>query len=771
MGDVDAQDLGALPVEVEIDLRRRRAVRRVDAGQLGNALGRRDETARGRGHVGRRGAGAADELELEAGGCAEADDGWQVERDDGRGRNPAEILVELVKGREHRHAGSLAFVERLHRRHEEGAVGQVEAVEHAVAADGEEVLQPGLAADDALDLLDDGQGPARRCGIRQLDLAHEGALVFVGQKAGGYDACQPAGPGDEGQGEQPRDQCAARQRRGQADIAVAARIDSAVQARDDAPALAAMAQDEGAERRGQGQGVEGRDHHRGRHGHGELLVELAGDARNEGRRDEDRQQHQRDGDDRARHLAHGLFGGLCRCQVRFRLEDMLDRFDHDDRVVDHDADGEHQGQQRDCIGREAHGQHDGEGADQGNRHGDDRDDRGAEVAEKDEDDDADQDEGLEEGMDHRLDRRFDEHRGVVHDVVGDILGQQRIEFLQRLADALGRGERVGAGQQVDLDAGGRLAVVATDRVARLGPQLDPRHVLQPDDRALGVGADDDVLVFLYRRQAALGRDVEFEFDRAHQWGGADPADGGLDVLRLDRLHDVVGRHLQACQAVEREPGAHRVVERAEQHGIAHPRHAPQVVEHLDGGVVREELAVPAAFGRMDRHQLQQGRGLLLHRDAVALHFLRQAGGSLVDAVVHIDRIEIGIRSDGEAHRQRVAAVATRHRLHIDHALDAVDLGFDDLGHRRLDHGRRRAGIGRRHAYLRRDDVGELRHRKRRYRDQAGDRDDRRDDEGKARTANEDRGNGHRSGATAGRREVPARALRSCPDELSAGPGR
>ena len=74
-------------------------------------------------------------------------------------------------------------------------------------------------------------------------------------------------------------------------------------------------------------------------------------------------------------------------EVGLVLEDVLDRLDHDDGVVDHDADRQHQGQQRDGVGREAQRQHDGEGADQRHRHGDDGNERGAQVAEEDEDDD------------------------------------------------------------------------------------------------------------------------------------------------------------------------------------------------------------------------------------------------------------------------------------------------------------------------------------------------------------------------------------------------
>ena len=42
------------------------------------------------------------------------------------------------------------------------------------------------------------------------------------------------------------------------------------------------------------------------------------------------------------HLRHRLFRRFGGGQLRFRLEDVFDRFDDDDRIVDHDADGQHQ---------------------------------------------------------------------------------------------------------------------------------------------------------------------------------------------------------------------------------------------------------------------------------------------------------------------------------------------------------------------------------------------------------------------------------------------
>ena len=90
--------------------------------------------------------------------------------------------------------------------------------------------------------------------------------------------------------------------------------------------------------------------------------------------------------------------------------------------------------------------------------------------------------------------------------------------------------------------------------------------------------------------------------------------------------------------------------------------------------------------------LQQRRRLLLGGDAVALHLRRQQRQRLVDAVGDVDGVEVGIRADLEADGQAVAAVAARGRLHVDHPLDAVDLGLDDLRHALLDRLRRGAGI-------------------------------------------------------------------------------
>ncbi|MNI80569.1 hypothetical protein D3C73_1371060 [compost metagenome] len=69
----------------------------------------------------------------------------------------------------------------------------------------------------------------------------------------------------------------------------------------------------------------------------------------------------------------------------------LDVLHHHDRIVDDDADGQHQAEQGQGIEREPHQVHDGEGADQGHRDGQQRDQRCAPVAQEQHHHDDDQD--------------------------------------------------------------------------------------------------------------------------------------------------------------------------------------------------------------------------------------------------------------------------------------------------------------------------------------------------------------------------------------------
>ncbi len=90
-------------------------------------------------------------------------------------------------------------------------------------------------------------------------------------------------------------------------------------------------------------------------------------------------------------------------------------------------------------------------------------------------------------------------------LVIEVGGEALLDLLHEPLDPVGGLDRVGAGQLVERENGGRLAVEAAGDVVGLGAQLDARHVLQPHDRAVRVGAQDDVAEFFRAPRAGPGR--------------------------------------------------------------------------------------------------------------------------------------------------------------------------------------------------------------------------------------------------------------------------
>ena len=106
------------------------------------------------------------------------------------------------------------------------------------------------------------------------------------------------------------------------------------------------------------------------------------------------------------------------------LHHALDVLDDDDRVVDDDADGEDHREQRDGVGGITDGVEHDKGADQAYRHGDGRDQRRPEIAEKDVDDKHDEGEGLDQRLLNLVDRGGDEGGRVVGDLPGEAVGER-----------------------------------------------------------------------------------------------------------------------------------------------------------------------------------------------------------------------------------------------------------------------------------------------------------------------------------------------------------
>jgi hypothetical protein len=359
------------------------------------------------------------------------------------------------------------------------------------------------------------------------------------------------------------------------------------------------------------------------------------------------------------------------------------------------------------------------------------------TAEEQEHHDHHQDERLDQGLEHLVDGVGDEHGRIVGDLPGEIVGEALLQLGDLVLHGLQGGDRVGAGALVHRDCRGRPAVESGLAVEIGGAELDARHVAQPQHRSVRIGADDDVLELGGGAQPTLGLDVELELLVVGNGARADAPDRGLDVLRLDGVDDVAGGQVEPGELVGADPGAHRIVLRTPQCGVAHARRALDLVEHVDGDVIRQVELVVRVLGRVERDHAEQRRRLLLDRDALALHVLRQARQRHLDAVVDVDGVGVGIGAEVERDGERVAAVVAAHALHVDRLVDADHLRLDRLRDGLLDHARIGARIERGDRDLRRHDVGILGDRDDVEREQARDRGDDRDDAGEPRPVDED----------------------------------
>ena len=231
---------------------------------------------------------------------------------------------------------------------------------------------------------------------------------------------------------------------------------------------------------------------------------------------------------------------------------------------------------------------------------------------------------------------------------------------------------------------------------------------------------------------------------------------------------------EAGQAVGLQPHRHAVVRRREQHDVADAGNALELIDDVDGGVVRQKELVEPPVRRRQRDDLEQRRRFLLDAEALGFDLVRQPRFGQADAILHLDGIEVGIGADRERHRERIAAVAAAGRLHVERFIDADNLRFDRLRDGRLDHFGAGAGVGALHFDLRWHDVGKLRDRNLAERDRAGQRDDNRDDGSEARPGDENVGD-HRLALAGSRLRPFVRIMRYAPGlasvALTTSPGR
>ncbi len=186
-----------------------------------------------------------------------------------------------------------------------------------------------------------------------------------------------------------------------------------------------------------------------------------------------------------------------------RLDVAVDVLQHDDRVVHDQAGRDDERHQRQVVEREAEEIHHRTAADQGHRHRRHRDHRRAQPPQEQQDDENDETDGDEQRMLRFAQRRADGRRAVARDVQGHARRQEGAQRRQLGHDAVDGRDDVGLYLTAHHQEHRRPVVEVAGVVAVFDAAVDPRHVREPDRRAVAI-RDDDRLVLLGRHQLVAG---------------------------------------------------------------------------------------------------------------------------------------------------------------------------------------------------------------------------------------------------------------------------
>ena len=297
------------------------------------------------------------------------------------------------------------------------------------------------------------------------------------------------------------------------------------------------------------------------------------------------------------------------------LDPSLHVFDDDDRIVHHDADRQHQSEQRQRIEAEPQCLHEGERAHDCHRHGNQRDEGGPPFLQKQEHHQSDEDHRDAERSQHLSLRFLDEGGGVIHDAGLESRWESGPERLEAVAHLFRRLQRVGAGELVDVHPHARLTVEPAHLVVLLRPQFNPGNIPQAHDHsrvATRSGLqflDDHIAKLLGGHQPSERCQRRLKHLPLRRRLLPDVAGGDLQILALKRRADVSRGDADGCHSFRVEPCPHAVVALADEVYVANPINPEQFVPNLDSGIVGEKCFIvegPAGCvalgGEVDDHQ-------------------------------------------------------------------------------------------------------------------------------------------------------------------------
>ena len=413
----------------------------------------------------------------------------------------------------------------------------------------------------------------------------------------------------------------------------------------------------------------------------------------------------------------------------------FDVFDDDDGVVDHQAGGQRDAEQRQRVDGEAKQLDESKRADERDRYGDCRDDGGAPVFEEDEDDQDNQEDGRAQGRDYIADGFADRVGGIESDLILHA-GRKALGKAVELSEAAAvHVEGVGGGELRDTEANRFVPAVVQVGAVVFGAELGVTDIPQADESAIGIALQDDVIELTGFRKTADGADADLELLAGKRGLRTDLSGGDFNVLFLERADHIVGGKGAAGHAHGIEPQTHGVFAFAEDHDVGHAGYALQTVADVDIEVIAHEERGVATVGREDGSAEDEILRALGDGDSDLLHRAGEPSGSSVDAVLDINSGEVGIAVEVERGGDRADPVVVAGGGDVLHAFGAVDLLLQGRGNGGLDGLGAGSGIDSSDTDLRRREVRKLCDGKCRDTDGASENNEQGADGGEYRTMN------------------------------------
>ena len=286
--------------------------------------------------------------------------------------------------------------------------------------------------------------------------------------------------------------------------------------------------------------------------------------------------------------------------------DAFDVLENDDRIVDDDADGQHQPEQRQKIDRKAEGIHAGKRADDRDRHRQNRNKSRAPVLQEDEDDDDDQHHRLNEGFDNFFDRNAHETRRVEGNCIVYACRKGFLQLRHPGLNGVVRAQRIGPWLQVNADWHGGRAVMRGIEGIVLRTEFKTGNVLEAQRPGVLVRSDDNLFKGLRIRKAAFGVHRISESQIILHRFFAETAGGELRILLANGSGHITWGQIVLRQLVRPQPDTHGIVLGTEERGVTDTGHSLELVDNIEQRIIADKDGIVTLIRCRHGHERQNG---------------------------------------------------------------------------------------------------------------------------------------------------------------------